>query len=111
MVAADHCRDLTQRLPADLPPISRQVLAGQRGPKVGVAPPHLGQDAPLEGRWNLPVRGPPPQPMHYAPVPIHPHPSQQTPQVVIEMWRVAYNTKRPHSALGYRPPAPAACSH
>ncbi len=31
-------------------------------------------------------------------------------QVVIEKWRVHYNTKRPHSALGYRPPAPAACS-
>jgi putative transposase len=31
-------------------------------------------------------------------------------QVVIEKWRVEYNTKRPHSALGYRPPAPAACS-
>ena len=31
--------------------------------------------------------------------------------MVIEMWRVEYNTKRPHSALGYRPPAPAACSH
>jgi hypothetical protein len=28
---------------------------------------------------------------------------------VIENWRVEYNTKRPHSALGYRPPAPAAC--
>ncbi|MGA7792695.1 MAG: integrase core domain-containing protein, partial [Candidatus Acidiferrales bacterium] len=28
--------------------------------------------------------------------------------VVIEQWRVEYNTKRPHSALGYRPPAPAA---
>jgi len=27
-------------------------------------------------------------------------------QVVIERWRVEYNTKRPHSALGYRPPAP-----
>ena len=27
-------------------------------------------------------------------------------QVVIEMWRKHYNTKRPHSALGYRPPAP-----
>jgi len=31
-------------------------------------------------------------------------------QVVIEKWRVEYNTKRPHLALGYRPPAPAACS-
>ena len=31
-------------------------------------------------------------------------------QVVIEKWRVLYNTKRPHAALGYRPPAPAACS-
>jgi putative transposase len=30
--------------------------------------------------------------------------------VVIEKWRVEYNTKRPHSALGYRPPAQAACS-
>ena len=29
-------------------------------------------------------------------------------QVVIEKWRVIYNTVRPHSALGYRPPAPAA---
>ena len=29
-------------------------------------------------------------------------------QVLIEMWRRQYNTVRPHSALGYRPPAPAA---
>ena len=28
-------------------------------------------------------------------------------QVIIEMWRKQYNTIRPHSALGYRPPAPA----
>ena len=28
-------------------------------------------------------------------------------QVLIEMWRKQYNTVRPHSALGYRPPAPA----
>ena len=27
-------------------------------------------------------------------------------QTVIECWRVRYNTKRPHSALGYRPPTP-----
>jgi len=27
-------------------------------------------------------------------------------QVIIEYWRNHYNTKRPHSALGYRPPAP-----
>lgn len=27
-------------------------------------------------------------------------------QVVIENWRVHYNTRRPHWALGYRPPAP-----
>jgi putative transposase len=31
-------------------------------------------------------------------------------QVVIEQWRVEYNTCRPHSALGYRPPVPAAYS-
>ena len=30
--------------------------------------------------------------------------------MVIEKWRVLYNTLRPHSSLGYRPPAPAACS-
>ena len=29
-------------------------------------------------------------------------------QVVIEIWRKVYNTKRPHSSLGYRPPAPEA---
>jgi putative transposase len=31
-------------------------------------------------------------------------------QVVIEKWRVVYNTLRPHSALGYKPPAPASCT-
>ena len=29
-------------------------------------------------------------------------------QIVIEQWRMEYNTQRPHSALGYRPPAPVA---
>ena len=29
-------------------------------------------------------------------------------RVVIERWREDYNTVRPHSSLGYRPPAPAA---
>ena len=29
-------------------------------------------------------------------------------QILIERWRTHYNTKRPHSALGYRPPAPEA---
>ena len=29
-------------------------------------------------------------------------------QIVIEKWRVEYNTRGPHSALGYRPPAPMA---
>ena len=27
-------------------------------------------------------------------------------QIIIEEWGKRYNTKRPHSALGYRPPAP-----
>ena len=27
-------------------------------------------------------------------------------QVLIERWRIEYNTLRPHSSLGYRPPAP-----
>ena len=27
-------------------------------------------------------------------------------QVLIEAWRRHYNTERPHSSLGYRPPAP-----
>ena len=27
-------------------------------------------------------------------------------QTIIEQWRQHYNTKRPHSSLGYRPPAP-----
>ena len=29
-------------------------------------------------------------------------------KVLIERWRIEYNTKRPHSSLGYRPPAPEA---
>jgi putative transposase len=29
-------------------------------------------------------------------------------KVLVERWRQDYNTIRPHSALGYRPPAPAA---
>ena len=29
-------------------------------------------------------------------------------QVLTEKWRVEYNTERPHSALGSRPPAPQA---
>jgi transposase InsO family protein len=29
-------------------------------------------------------------------------------QVIIESWRREYNTIRPHSSLGYRPPAPEA---
>ena len=32
-------------------------------------------------------------------------------QIIIEEWRKHYNTKRPHSALGYRPPAPEAIIH
>lgn len=31
-------------------------------------------------------------------------------QILIERWRVEYNTQCPHSALGYSPPAPAACT-
>ena len=31
-------------------------------------------------------------------------------QIVIEQWRAEYNTRRPHSALYYRPPAPGACN-
>ena len=27
-------------------------------------------------------------------------------KVLIDRWRIEYNTVRPHSALGYRPPAP-----
>ncbi|MDP5211372.1 integrase core domain-containing protein, partial [Microbulbifer sp. 2205BS26-8] len=30
----------------------------------------------------------------------------QEAEIIIEEWRKHYNTKRPHSALGYRPPAP-----
>jgi transposase InsO family protein len=34
--------------------------------------------------------------------------SRKEAQILTERWRVEYNTKRPHSALGYRPPAPQA---
>jgi transposase InsO family protein len=29
-------------------------------------------------------------------------------QILVERWKHEYNTFRPHSALGYRPPAPEA---
>jgi putative transposase len=29
-------------------------------------------------------------------------------RIVIEGWRLHYNTQRPHSSLGYKPPAPVA---
>jgi len=29
-------------------------------------------------------------------------------RILVEQWRVHYNTVRPHSSLGYRPPAPQA---
>jgi len=29
-------------------------------------------------------------------------------KILIERWRIEYNTRRPHSSLGYRPPAPEA---
>ena len=32
-------------------------------------------------------------------------------KVLIEQWRHHYNTVRPHSALGYQPPAPEAVGH
>lgn len=32
-------------------------------------------------------------------------------QILIEKWRMEYNTFRPHSSLNYRPPAPEACLH
>jgi putative transposase len=34
--------------------------------------------------------------------------AQRTDQALVEAWRRHYNTVRPHSALGYRPPAPEA---
>ncbi len=30
-------------------------------------------------------------------------------KVLVERWRVEYNHIRPHSSLGYRPPAPEVC--
>ena len=32
-------------------------------------------------------------------------------QIIIEEWRQHYNTKRPHSSLGYKPPAPESIIH
>jgi len=37
-------------------------------------------------------------------------PSLAEARIVIEGWRQHYNTRRPHSSLGYRPPAPANAS-
>ena len=32
-------------------------------------------------------------------------------QIIIEEWRHDYKTKRPHSSLGYKPPAPKGIIH
>jgi len=32
-------------------------------------------------------------------------------QIIIEQWRIHYNTKRPHSSLGYKPPVPESLIH
>lgn len=32
--------------------------------------------------------------------------SQREAQILIKQWRIHFNTVRPHSTLGYRPPAP-----
>lgn len=32
-------------------------------------------------------------------------------QLIIEQWRIHYNTKRPHSSLGYKPSAPESIIH
>ena len=33
-------------------------------------------------------------------------PTLREAQIIIERWRIQYNTPRPHSTLGCRPPAP-----
>jgi transposase InsO family protein len=35
----------------------------------------------------------------------------QEAKILIEKWRMEYNTLRPHSSLNYRPPAPEAYLH
>ena len=37
--------------------------------------------------------------------------SMKEAQIIIEQWRIHYNTKRPHSSLGYKPPAPESITH
>ncbi len=32
----------------------------------------------------------------------------QEAKIILERWRIHYNTKRPHTSLGYKPPAPEA---
>ena len=36
----------------------------------------------------------------------HPENMSADCMLAFERWRVHYNTKRPHTSLGYRPPAP-----
>ena len=63
--------------------VLHQVLAGRRGVEVGVPPPPLGQNAPLERGGDPPVRRPPPQPMPHAAIPLLGHPHQESPHLTV----------------------------
>jgi putative transposase len=74
--------------------------------RIGVRTPFIERGSPWENGYNEPFNGKLrdellDQEIFY---------SLREAEVLIERWRQHYNTVRPHSALGYRPPAPEAVS-
>ena len=69
------------RRPAERVVTNRLLLSVSSASRAYPAPQPTGQDAPLQGRRELPIRGPPPQPLHQAPVPLRPHSPQQAPHL------------------------------
>jgi len=70
--------------------------------QIGVQTLFIEPDSPWENGYNEPFNGKLRDELLNAEI----FYSLKEAQIIIEQWRIHYNTKRPHSSLGYRPPAP-----
>jgi putative transposase len=70
--------------------------------QIGVQTLFIEPDSPWENGYNEPFNGKLRDELLNAEILY----SLKEAKIIIEQWRIHYNTKRPHSSLGYRPPAP-----
>ena len=71
-------------------------------PRVGVKTPYIERGSPWENGYNESFNGKLRDELLNGEI----FYSMTEAKVLIEQWRRHYNTIRPHSSLGYRPPAP-----